>query len=291
MRTVPILALDTETTGLNTSLARVWEIGFASTRETTIACATALINPGIPIPQENIELSHIDPILLEKIGKSQSFPEKYEKLVEKCQFDDEGLYLTYNGLDYDMPLLDAECDRYNLPRLPPNAENTIDAIVFIRESLPKVHPKTLGNVAEFFGIPAPCAHRAWADAKTTIQVFQKFQCKLPGEPHEAIALQKRIKAAQDADRAMYSYWLRRKGGKLFMNCGKHSGKPVEQVDRGYWSWMLKTQRAYEIEMANPHPVDWTGPVDKKGRKMEPFPDAVLDVASFLMRTSTAKKSY
>lgn len=192
-----LLAFDLETTGVDTSTARIWQVA-TNEREW-------IINPGVPIPAEVREICRIDEALMARIEASPRWEQVQEEvLAHLCQAK---ALVTMNGLRYDLPVLRAHIgDAFHLPpvidvrvlgfeALPDIPDHEVDGVVYSGHKL--------SNMALQLGLItgqqlAEGAHDARFDCRLTLEVLQQ----LPSVRHglkALLAFQEEALALQEAD--------------------------------------------------------------------------------------------
>ncbi len=160
------LALDFETTGLDSTVGRVVEVGAIRFslgsdgffEEASMAC---LVDPGMPIPQR---ASAIHGISDADVAGAPSFREVAPALLALA----EGAVIVAHNVRFDLSFLDAELSRLGLSR--PPAE-TADTVVLSRRAFPGRASYRLGAIASALGIDAGSAHRALDDARTCMRLY------------------------------------------------------------------------------------------------------------------------
>ncbi len=152
-----LVALDLETTGLDSERDAVIEIGAVRFRGSRVEAEwSTLVNPGRPLPPFIVQLTGIDdsmlagaPRLAEVVGDLQAFVGEAPILGHNVGFDLS--FLRRRGLFAENPRLD-----------------TFDLASVL---MPTAARYRLGNLAESLGIPVRGTHRALDDARTTRAVY------------------------------------------------------------------------------------------------------------------------
>lgn len=115
-------SLDTETTSTDIETARVAQIAFAVIRPTAptlaerVVMRNALINPGIPMPDEAAAINHLTTELLqEKGGDPATVLDPY--LTDIAHALIAGLPLVIMNACFDLTILDREARRLGLPTI------------------------------------------------------------------------------------------------------------------------------------------------------------------------------
>ena len=184
-----LVILDLECTGLNVYKERIVEISmikwsnkagdsevkphesFQYKGEKIIF--TSLINPGIEIPKEAVEVHHITD---EMVKNEKIFPLVAKDILEFIKNCDLG---GHNIIKFDGPLLANEFKRCNID-FDLSKYNLIDTLTLFR----KFEPHTLSKALEFYcNERQEVQHRSLADAEATSKVWfaqkKKYENLLP----------------------------------------------------------------------------------------------------------------
>ena len=161
------LALDFETTGLDSTIGRVVEIGAIRFRlgsegcveEAALAC---LVDPGMPIPRQ---ASAIHGISDEDVKGAPAFREIVPALLAIA----DGAVIVAHNVRFDLSFLDAELSRIGAARPEAKVEDTVG---LSRRAFPGRASYRLGAIASALGIDAGSAHRALDDARTCMLLYQ-----------------------------------------------------------------------------------------------------------------------
>ena len=154
------VALDLETTGLDSDRHQILEIGAVRFRgDEVIETYQTLVNPGVPIPEFIQRLTHITPQQVKRAPFFSSVASEIEEFLgadpiigHNIQFDIG--FLANNGV----PLSNPSYDTWDL------------ASVF----LPASRQYSLKYLSTFFQVEHNDAHRALADAMATKNVYIKL---------------------------------------------------------------------------------------------------------------------
>lgn len=204
---LPLVVIDFETTGTDSSVDRVIEIGLVGFRRGEVEFREALLmNPGIPIPEESRAIHGITD---EELEGAPTFGEALPQILRLL----EGrLPIAYNA-SFDRGFLFAEIDRVrgtgvlaNYATLPPALVpdvQWIDPLVWAREILKDQKSRRLGDVAAHLGVPLEQAHRAAGDAEATGRVLLALSRQMPVAYGELVRVQTKYAAFQDAERSRF----------------------------------------------------------------------------------------
>ncbi len=167
-----LVALDLETTGLDSERDAVIEIGAIRFRGTRVEAEwSTLVNPGRPLPPFIVQLTGIEdnmlsaaPRLSEVVGELEAFASDAPILGHNVGFDLS--FLRRRGLLTENPRLD-----------------TFDLASVL---LPTAARYRLGSLAEALGIPVRSTHRALDDARTTRAVYLALLERLQSLPQSLL---------------------------------------------------------------------------------------------------------
>ncbi len=203
VRELPIVAIDTETTGRDHAVDRVvevacvrWERGEVTLRKSW------LVNPGRPIPKE---ASDVHGISDDDVKDAPPFAAIVPELLEALS---GAIPLAYNA-EFDRKQLMAELGRIAALQAPPPAfqKNVewIDPLVWARELQKLEKSRALGDVAARLGVELTQAHRATADAEAALHVFVRFQedSRLPKAYGAFLQEQRRLARAFEQERVRW----------------------------------------------------------------------------------------
>jgi len=201
---LPLVAIDTETTGRDPSTDRVIEVAAVVWDGTAVSERFSwLVNPGCPIPAETTEVHGItDADVADKPSFAEILPELLEALAGRVP-------LAYNA-EFDRRFLMAEfarcsgLDVHAVPALRRNVE-WVDPLVWVREVQKEERSKALGEVCERLGIPLTNAHRATHDAEAALLVMHKVlpDMRIPRSYAAFLQEQRRLARQQDEERARW----------------------------------------------------------------------------------------
>ena len=173
-----IVAIDVETTGISPEKERIIEIG--AFRPETGEVFRTLISPGRPLPERITELTGItDEMLL-------GAPEEAEAVKAWLEFMEGDTVLLGHNIGFDHSFLVQAIRRcgFSEPQF-----LGIDTLKLSRVLCPELPNKKLETMVGHFGLTNERAHRAFEDAKVTVELYQclKAMNKEP-ELFEAVPL-------------------------------------------------------------------------------------------------------
>jgi len=156
-----IVAIDVETTGISPEKERIIEIG--AFRPETGEVFRTLISPGRPLLERITELTGItDEMLFDA-------PEEAEAIKAWLDFMGGDTVLLGHNISFDHSFLVQAIRRCGFPE--PQFMG-IDTLKLSRVLCPELPNKKLETVVEHFGLTNERAHRAFEDARVTVEVFR-----------------------------------------------------------------------------------------------------------------------
>ena len=160
----PIVVLDFESTGLNTSRARIIEVGAVKLVEGTVTeTFQQLVDPEEPLPSKITEITGITDANL------QGQPTAATVLPELLRFIGDDPVAAHNAA-FDVNLLRSELKRLNLSWKGP----VLDTLTYARKLYPKLKSFRLGALCKHLGVSLKNAHRAVHDAAATAQCLARM---------------------------------------------------------------------------------------------------------------------
>ena len=166
------LALDFETTGLDSSRERVVEIGAirfrleggadgGEARLIEEGSLASLVDPSIPMPARARAVHGLGD---EDLAGAPPFRDLALPLLSLA----EGASIVAHNVSFDLSFLVAELGRMGLaaPRAP-----AVDTVTLSRKVFPGLPSYRLGSVAQSLGIHSGRGHRAVDDARTCMRIY------------------------------------------------------------------------------------------------------------------------
>jgi CBS domain-containing protein len=164
LRSLTAIALDTETTSLDVSRARILEIGaiaILNGRLVPESHFAALVNPQAAIPPESVAIHGITDAA---VKSAESFAQVYRQYRE---FAGAHVVLGY-AVGFDLAMLRSEHERAGLAWKAPRFIDVLDLARSLRPDLPNFSLETL---ATWLGIAVVERHRALPDARLAAEIF------------------------------------------------------------------------------------------------------------------------
>ena len=167
MEDLPVVVLDTETTGLDVAKDRIVSLG-ALRMQGKIAfrhvTLDRLVNPGVPIPAASTTVHGITDTM---VAAAPTLADLHPDLVDFL----EGCVLVGHNIGFDGALLRAECGRVGLPWPEPRMLDTghLAAALF-----PDMTDLSLESIAARTGVETRGRHTALGDCLVTAEIFAKL---------------------------------------------------------------------------------------------------------------------
>ena len=164
MNGITFVAFDTETTGFSPTKNRVLEVGAVKFRDgKIIGEKTWLINPHQKIAYWARKAHGISNKELKDAPSFKGIYAEYEAFTKDC-------VLFAHNARFDVNFMGEEALRAGLPI---TTEPTLDTLHLFRNWWPDADSHTLGSLTEYLKIKTGVFHRATADARYTILIFNK----------------------------------------------------------------------------------------------------------------------
>lgn len=158
------VVFDIETTGLSAVSDEITELGAVKIENGVITDSfSQLINPGIPIPPNVVELTGISD---EMVAEMPNTDEVLPKFLDFCR----GCVVVAHNAGFDTGFIRQKASRTGLKF----NNKIVDTLRLSRELFPEKAKHTLDTVAKRMGVSLENHHRAVDDAKATAQIFLKF---------------------------------------------------------------------------------------------------------------------
>lgn len=232
----PLVAIDTETTGVDVEKDRIIELGFAMVREPggKMHARKLRLNPGVPIPPEATAVHGISDA---DVAGCPSFADVAEMVFATLV----GVDITgFNARDFDVPIISAEFKRLGRTwPTPSSGMRVVDSYHLFKRQ----EPHDLANAARFYcpGVEWQ-GHTAAGDAQVALHVLHAQARRYGGGTvEELIALGEWPK---DPDAIDAEGKLRWEGVVPVLVHGKHKGKALWDVPRDYLEWMTTKKAGY-----------------------------------------------
>lgn len=161
---LPVLVLDSETTGLDVALARIVSLGAVRSHGWRLyphANLDSLVNPGVSIPRQSTAVHGIsDAMAATAPGFSNAWPNLRDMMA--------GTVVVGHSIGFDLAILRRECERHGLAwEMPP----ALDTALLFAAMRPKETDLNLERLAERYGVEIEGRHTALGDALVTAEIW------------------------------------------------------------------------------------------------------------------------
>jgi DNA polymerase-3 subunit epsilon len=193
---LPIVLIDTETTGKDASVDRVVEVGIAFARGGQIVDRRNwLVNPGMPIPKE---ASDVHKITDDDVKDAPRFEAIASQVAESLA---GAVPAAYNAA-FDRAFLSNEFARAGLSMR--KDVEWLDPLVWARELQQGERSRALSEVAARLGVSLENAHRAADDAEAALRVLFALgrDVRVPRAYGALVQEQRRLAMAQADERRL-----------------------------------------------------------------------------------------
>ena len=249
-----LVFLDIEATGLNVIRDRIIQIAMIRYHANgdEPAQLNQLINPGIPISEEAIQVHGILP---KDVANKPTFAQVAQQIYD---FIGDADLAGYNSHRFDIPMLMEEFARVGLD-FSLNNRRHID----VQRIFYKMEPRTLKAALRFYCEKDMVdAHDALADVQATVDVFLGQLKRYEGVDYEdqdgnlpPPPRRQPVQALHDftndyrfvdaTQKLKYDH-----KGQVVFNFGKYVGKPVAEYlakDKDYYNWMLHKEFSTQVK--------------------------------------------
>lgn len=159
------VVFDLETTGLNTDMDQIIELGAVKIEKGNIVEKfSTFVKPTVEIPFEVTRLTHITNEMVEDAPPVEAVIAKFYEFTRGCVLS------GHNVINFDIKFI----KRYGLLQNLVFDNDIIDTMNEARVSRLKISRFNLATVTKALGIELKDAHRAWNDAYATAQVLLKL---------------------------------------------------------------------------------------------------------------------
>ena len=201
---LPLVSIDTETTGKDPAVDRVIEIAAVVFKNGEVVSRHRwLVNPGMPIPKESFDVHGIGD---EAVKDAPPFAAVAAEILTVLEGK---IPLAYNA-EFDRAFIVEELGRAGIARaaMPPATRRGIewlDPLVWARELHQEEKSRSLGDVAARLGIALDKAHSAVHDAEAAAHVHSAFcaDVRVPKLYGAFVQEQRRLARLHAEDR---QYW-------------------------------------------------------------------------------------
>ena len=226
----PLCFFDLETTGINVSSDRIVEISVLKIYPNgNKESRTWLVNPGIKIPQEAINVHGISNEMVVNEPNFSEIAHEVKSMINNCDL------AGYNSDKFDIPLLAEELLRADIDFDIDNI-HTID----VQNIFHKMEQRTLAAAYKYYcGKILDNAHSSKVDTLATYEVLESQLKKYSELENDVKFLSNFSKRGKNVDPAGF---IKLNENEIpCFSFGKHKGKSVEYImqnEPGYFGWIL-----------------------------------------------------
>jgi len=158
------IVFDLETTGLSTNEDAIVEISAIKVIDGSVAEEfSTLVNPGIHIPYSSSSIHGITDDMVDDAPSTEEALAGFIDFVGDCDL------VGHNILRFDMKFIQRDVERFFGITL---NNGIIDTLYLSRKYLPNLCSHSLGKLADHYDVSYEGAHRALADCRITLTVYQ-----------------------------------------------------------------------------------------------------------------------
>lgn len=156
--------IDIETTGGNKNTGRITEIAaFNHDGNKVVDSFSTLVNPEVPIPPFIVNLTGITDDMVANAPKFEEIADELDRFTSNSTFVAHNVNFDFGFIREEFRRLGREFKRKRLC-----------TVQLSRETFPDLSSYSLGKITDQLGIELNGHHRAEADAKATIKLFEKI---------------------------------------------------------------------------------------------------------------------
>lgn len=168
---LPLVVMDTETTGLDPACDRVVSIGAVRLHGSRMfrgAAFDRLVHPGVPIPPRSTAVHGITD---EMVVDARGFAEVYAQLTPLI----DGTILVGHNIPFDLAMLRRECRLAGMEWAEPPFLDTLRLAAALDGDLPDLN---LESLAGHFGVDIHGRHTALGDSLVTAEIYLRMLPRL-----------------------------------------------------------------------------------------------------------------
>ena len=170
------IALDIETTGLDTKTSGIIEIAMIEVENGEIIDEfDSLINPGIPVSSFIAQHTGITNEMLADADDFDAYADEISAWLSA-----EVTFITFNGSKFDLPILWRHLDDGN-----DNLKH-VDIYKLAKERIPGLESYKQDAIAAHLGVAVDVCHRAGPDVRTLMQIYEKLRTYKPSSIQQTI---------------------------------------------------------------------------------------------------------
>lgn len=249
-----LVFFDVETTGLNVIRDRIVQLAMVKMQKNGQPPLelSMLINPGIPISEESMQIHGITP---KDLANKPTFGQVAQKIWDFIGASD---LAGYNSNRFDVPMLMEEFARVGM-----EFDVSKRRLIDVQRIFYKMEPRTLRAAYRLYcGRELEDAHDALADVKATLEVFKgqlrAYEGKdlLDEEGHVVPApIKNDMQALHDFTNDLNFLDATQKlrmlpDGKVIFTFGKYANQEVKEVlrkERNYGHWIMEKEFSSQVK--------------------------------------------
>lgn len=249
-----LVFFDVETTGLNVIRDRIVQLAMVKMQKNgqTPLELSMLINPGIPISEESMQIHGITP---KDLANKPTFGQVAQKIWDFIGASD---LAGYNSNRFDVPMLMEEFARVGM-----EFDVSKRRLIDVQRIFYKMEPRTLRAAYRLYcGRELEDAHDALADVKATLEVFKgqlhAYEGKdlLDEEGHVVPApIKNDMQALHDFTNDLNFLDATQKlrmlpDGKVIFTFGKYANQEVKEVlrkEKNYGHWIMEKEFSSQVK--------------------------------------------
>ena len=161
------VVFDIETTGLDTDVDRIIELGAVRVIDgEVVAVFDRLINPGIVISDFITSINGISNEMVQEADYPGVVLSEFERFINGVEF-----LVGHNAYYFDYPFLQTEFKRNFVKH---NKLYVKDTMFIAKKKIPRFRSYSLKNLTQHLGIMNQTAHRALSDVYATFELFEQL---------------------------------------------------------------------------------------------------------------------
>lgn len=176
---LPVLFLDTETTGLDAQNDRIVSIGAIRAHGTRLyngAMIDALLDPGVPIPAVSTAIHGITDAMVRDARRFPLVCADLRKLAANS-------IIVGHNIPFDLTILKAECERHGCPWNHPVFIDTLRLAALLD---PDLDGHDLETLADLYDLEIQGRHTALGDALVTAEIFFRMLPRFKERGHRTL---------------------------------------------------------------------------------------------------------
>jgi DNA polymerase-3 subunit epsilon len=235
---IPLVSIDTETTGVNRQIDRVIQIGVVKlSPDGEVKKWQTYINPEEPIPPESTEIHGITDEMVKDAPPFKNIAGRLAKALTMVDITGFNVY-------FDISMLKAEFRRANV--LIPGLEAC--RVIDVQKIYRKYHKRKLKNAVKLYlNEDMIGAHDALVDAEYSLRVLAA-QLELYPELPKSVGELNALLEAPSGNKVDAEGKLVWRNGEICLNFGKTPGRPLRLVEKKYLKWVIAGDFSRQVKV-------------------------------------------